>query len=126
MKCHHCGKSDEIVTRPDGPYCLDCGRSALGPSDATDCCALVDALSEVLPQHAMACVSRLKLHEKPWSFDVTDSGKPLITRESCQCSGDSMKYLRGLLPVDHPKGFSHNEKLTDSRRTVNYNHQPVQ
>lgn len=35
MKCHHCGKSDEVVTRPDGPYCLDCGRSALGPSDAT-------------------------------------------------------------------------------------------
>lgn len=39
MKCHHCGKSDEVVTRPDGTkYCLDCGeRVALGPSDAAAC-----------------------------------------------------------------------------------------
>lgn len=42
MKCHHCGKSDEVVTRPDGPYCLDCGRSALGPSDATACSRFAD------------------------------------------------------------------------------------
>ncbi len=42
MKCHHCGKSDEVVTRPDGPYCLDCVRSALGPSDATACYRLLD------------------------------------------------------------------------------------
>lgn len=39
MKCHHCGKSDEVVTRSDGPYCLDCGRSALRPSDETTCSA---------------------------------------------------------------------------------------
>ena len=80
----------------------------LPPLDETNCCALADALSEVLPQHAMACVSRLNLHDKPWSFDVTDDGRPLITRESCRCSSASMRYLRGLLPDAHPKGFSHN------------------
>jgi hypothetical protein len=80
------------------------------PLDETTCCALVDALSEVLPQHAMACVSRLNLHDKPWSFDVTDDGGPLITPESCRCSGGSMRYLRALLPDGHPKGFSRNEK----------------
>jgi hypothetical protein len=73
---------------------------------------LVDALSEVLTQHALACVSRLNLHDKPWSFDVTDDGRPLITRESCSCSSGSMRYLRGLLPDGHPKGFSHNAKLS--------------
>jgi hypothetical protein len=82
------------------------------PLDETTCCALVDALSEVLPQHTMACVSRLNLHNKPWSFDVTDDGRPLITRDSCKCSYDSMRYLRGLLPDKHPKGFSHNSQLS--------------
>jgi hypothetical protein len=80
-------------------------------SDDAACCALVNALSEVLPQHAMACVSRLNLHDKPWSFDTTDDGRPLITTESCKCSSGSMKYLRGLLPDGHPKGFSHNTLL---------------
>ena len=37
MKCPICNKSDEVVTRPDGPYCLDCGRAVLDPSDATAC-----------------------------------------------------------------------------------------
>jgi len=82
----------------------------LPPLDETTCCALVDALSEVLPQHALACVSRLNLHDKPWSFDVTDDGRSLITPESCRCSSGSMRYLRGLLPNGHPKGFSHNDK----------------
>ncbi len=77
-------------------------------SDASACSALVGALIDVLPQHAMACVSRLNLHDKPWSFDVTDEGRPLVTRDSCQCSGKSMRYLRGLLPDGHPKGFSQN------------------
>lgn len=39
MKCPICKKSDEVVTRPDGPYCLDCGRAVLDPSDATTCSA---------------------------------------------------------------------------------------
>jgi hypothetical protein len=72
------------------------------------CSALTDALGEALPQHVLACVSRLNLHDKPWSFDVTDDGRPLITRDSCQCSSKSMMHLRGLLPDGHPKGFSRN------------------
>ena len=86
----------------ENKQCRSCG------SDESACCALVDALSEVLPQHAMACVSRLNLHDKPWSFDATGKGKPLVTMDSCQCSGESMRYLRALLPDGHPKGFSHN------------------
>ena len=41
MKCPICKKSDEVVTRPDGPYCLDCGRAVVGPSDETACSAYV-------------------------------------------------------------------------------------
>ena len=75
--------------------------------DETICSALEDALSVVLPHHALACVSRLNLHDKPWSFDVANNGKPLITPESCKCS-DAVKYLREALPANHPKGFSQN------------------
>jgi hypothetical protein len=82
------------------------------------CCALVDALSDILPQHALACVSRLNIHHKPWSFDVTDEGKPIVTRQSCRCSGESMRYLRGLLPDGHPKGFSRNAKHTHPQQTT--------
>jgi len=67
--------------------------------------ALIDALNEVLPHHALACVSRFNLHDKPWSFDVSDNGRPLITPESCKCSANS-KYLRKMLPANHQKGFS--------------------
>jgi hypothetical protein len=88
-------------------------------SDDAACCALVDALSEVLPQHALACVSRLNLHDKPWSFDVTADGRSLITPESCRCSSGSMRYLRGLLPDGHPKGFSHNAKSAGTDASEN-------
>lgn len=27
MKCPKCHKSDEVVSHPEGPYCLDCGES---------------------------------------------------------------------------------------------------
>jgi len=90
----------------------------LPPLAETPCCALVDALSEVLPHHALACVSRLNLHDKPWSFDVTDDGRSLITPESCRCSSGSTRYLRGLLPAGHPKGFSHNIPITDADPTA--------
>lgn len=107
--CKNCGSIGGNVG------CDVCGppireRKAQERLARTPCCALMDALSDVLPQHAMACVSRLNLHDKPWAFDVTDDGQPLITRQSCQCSGESMRYLRGLLPVGHPKGFSHNNQ----------------
>lgn len=27
MNCPKCQKSDEVVSRPEGPYCLDCGEA---------------------------------------------------------------------------------------------------
>jgi len=99
-------KTNNTPPKPDNATRETSGE---GLDDAI-CCALVDALIDVLPQHAMACVSGLNLHEKPWSYDVTDEGSPLVTRDSCQCSGDSTRYLRGLLPDGHPKGFSHNNQ----------------
>ncbi len=80
---------------------------------ARDCSALVDALAEVLSHHALACVSGLNLHDKPWLFDVDANDNPLITRESCKCSTNS-KYLRAILPADHPKGFSRNTPAQDN------------
>ena len=104
-KCRECGETHCAMVK-----CSE--RKALGPSDATDCSALVNALSDVLTPHAMACVSGLNLHSNPWSFNATDEGRPLITRESCKCSSDSVMYLRALLPEGHPKGFSQNAEVS--------------
>jgi len=90
-------KPEPIINRPTSDKGLD----------AMHCSALVDALAEVLSHHALACVSGLNLHDKPWLFDVTENGSPLITPESCKCSTNS-KYLRAILPANHPKGFSQN------------------
>ena len=81
--------------------------------DAMHCSALVDALAEVLSHHALACVSGLNLHDKPWLFDVDANDSPLITPESCKCSTNS-KYLRAILPANHPKGFSQNNPAQDN------------
>jgi hypothetical protein len=89
-------------------------RSTVG----MQCSALVDALAEVLPHHALACVSGLNLHDKPWLFDVDANDSPLITPESCVCSTNS-KYLRAILPANHPKGFSQNTPAQDNNNQTN-------
>jgi len=94
------------MTAPEAPS----ATATVEGLSAVACSALVDALSEVLSHHALACVSRLNLHDKPWSFDVASNGSPLITPESCTCSA-STKYLRGILPANHPKGFSQNTEI---------------
>ena len=43
MNCPKCHKSDEVVTRADGRYCLDCGeRVEPAPLDAAACSLIVD------------------------------------------------------------------------------------
>lgn len=36
MKCPICKKSDEVVSRDNAPYCLDCGRFLLDPKHAIE------------------------------------------------------------------------------------------
>ena len=67
--------------------------------------AMATALAEVLPYHSLACISKINIHNSPWSFDVANDGSPIITQDSCLC-GDYIKYLRAMLPDNHPKGFT--------------------
>jgi hypothetical protein len=64
MKCPKCKKSDEVVTRQDGFYCLDCGeRITSGLSDASACSPLV-ALSI----------------RQPWAWLILHAGKDIENR----------------------------------------------
>jgi hypothetical protein len=58
--------------------------------------ALLDALDDVLPQHAMACC----LH-RDGKWIEGWNGKVAITQESCQC-GDRLKMHRALLARFRP------------------------
>ena len=100
MKCHHCGKSDEVVTRPDGPYCLDCGRAVLGPSDAAAGsadgeAALGEAMQDLWNDRCVDC------GEIPTCFEVHG---PRTTRITADFEGSA--FVRDIVATLKSRGYS--------------------
>jgi hypothetical protein len=70
---------------------------------------LLQAIEDLLPQHMLLCVSQPDPQTHPWTFHSDESGKGLVTKESCRCPG-RIKEIRAMLPTGETagKGFSPN------------------
>ncbi len=68
---------------------------------------MLNAIESLLPQHSMACIAHPDPQTAPWTFYKDSLGNPLITPESCKCSGRD-KAARVLLAAHRQssKGFS--------------------